>query len=139
MLDPTYAKNHIPIIASVSEHQPTTWSSFYFDLQFLVFFFPLGLYYCFRNLTNANIFIVLYGTTRYVRSVLHCQTTLNISFSIYFAGVMVRLMLVLAPVACILGGIGLSGLLSSFIPNLDSGKAKYCDAVFQYSLDAFWK
>ena len=64
MLDPTYAKNHIPIIASVSEHQPTTWSSFYFDLQFLVFFFPLGLYYCFRDLTNANIFIVLYGTLR---------------------------------------------------------------------------
>ncbi len=64
MLDPTYAKNHIPIIASVSEHQPTAWSSFYFDLQFLVFFFPLGMYYCFRNLTNANIFIVLYGITR---------------------------------------------------------------------------
>jgi len=104
MLDPTYAKNHIPIIASVSEHQPTTWSSFYFDLQFLVFFFPLGLYYCFRNLTNANIFIILYGTT-----------------SIYFAGVMVRLMLVLAPVACVLGGIGISGLLSSYIPNIDTG------------------
>lgn len=33
LLDPSYAKNHIPIIASVSEHQPTTWSSFYFDLQ----------------------------------------------------------------------------------------------------------
>ncbi len=62
-----------------------------------------GLYYCFKNLTSANIFIILYGTT-----------------SIYFAGVMVRLMLVLAPVACILGGIGLSGLLSSFIPNLDA-------------------
>lgn len=33
LLDPSYAKNHIPIIASVSEHQPTSWSSFYFDLQ----------------------------------------------------------------------------------------------------------
>ncbi len=33
LLDPSYAKNNIPIIASVSEHQPTTWSSFYFDLQ----------------------------------------------------------------------------------------------------------
>nr|XP_010940347.1 dolichyl-diphosphooligosaccharide--protein glycosyltransferase subunit STT3B isoform X2 [Elaeis guineensis] len=28
LLDPTYAKDHIPIIASVSEHQPTAWSSF---------------------------------------------------------------------------------------------------------------
>ena len=35
LLDPSYAKNNIPIIASVSEHQPTAWSSFYFDLQVL--------------------------------------------------------------------------------------------------------
>lgn len=40
LLDPSYAKNNIPIIASVSEHQPTAWSSFYFDLQLLVFMFP---------------------------------------------------------------------------------------------------
>lgn len=40
LLDPSYAKNNIPIIASVSEHQPTTWSSYYFDLQLLVFMFP---------------------------------------------------------------------------------------------------
>lgn len=37
LLDPSYAKNHIPIIASVSEHQPTSWSSFYFDLQVCAF------------------------------------------------------------------------------------------------------
>jgi dolichyl-diphosphooligosaccharide--protein glycosyltransferase len=28
--DTNYAKIHIPIIASVSEHQPTTWTSFFF-------------------------------------------------------------------------------------------------------------
>ena len=32
---------------------------------------------------------------------------------------MVRLMLVLAPVMCILSGIGISSLLSSFMKNLD--------------------
>mmetsp|Transcript_16465 Transcript_16465/g.15787 ORF Transcript_16465/g.15787 Transcript_16465/m.15787 type:complete len:369 (+) Transcript_16465:122-1228(+) len=32
LLDPTYAKKYIPIIASVSEHQPTSWSSYFFDL-----------------------------------------------------------------------------------------------------------
>ena len=63
LLDPSYAKNNIPIIASVSEHQPTTWSSFYFDLQMLVFMFPVGLYYCFMKLTDANIFIIMYGVT----------------------------------------------------------------------------
>ena len=40
LLDPSYAKNYIPIIASVSEHQPTDWASYYFDLQILVFLFP---------------------------------------------------------------------------------------------------
>ncbi|KAL3889858.1 hypothetical protein ACJMK2_002184 [Sinanodonta woodiana] len=102
LLDPSYAKNNIPIIASVSEHQPTTWSSFYFDLQMLVFMFPAGLYFCFKKLTDANIFIIMYGVT-----------------SIYFAGVMVRLMLVLAPVMCILSGIGVSGTLTSYMKNLD--------------------
>lgn len=102
LLDPSYAKNNIPIIASVSEHQPTTWSSFYFDLQMLVFMFPAGLYFCFKKLTDANIFIIMYGIT-----------------SIYFAGVMVRLMLVLAPVMCILSGIAVSSTLTAYMKNLD--------------------
>jgi len=102
LLDPSYAKNNIPIIASVSEHQPTAWSSFYFDLQILVFFFPAGLYFCFKNLTDSNVFIIMYGIT-----------------SIYFAGVMVRLMLVLAPVMCILSGIAISSTLTTYMKNLD--------------------
>ncbi|XP_023221921.1 dolichyl-diphosphooligosaccharide--protein glycosyltransferase subunit STT3A-like [Centruroides sculpturatus] len=105
LLDPSYAKNNIPIIASVSEHQPTSWSSFYFDLQLLVFMFPVGLYFCFAKLTDANIFIILYGVT-----------------SIYFAGVMVRLMLVLAPVMCILSGIGVSSMLTTYAKQLDSSQ-----------------
>jgi dolichyl-diphosphooligosaccharide--protein glycosyltransferase len=102
LLDPSYAKNNIPIIASVSEHQPTSWSSFYFDLQLLVFMFPVGLYVCFSKLTDANVFIILYGIT-----------------SIYFAGVMVRLMLVLAPVMCILSGIGVSSLFNTYMKNIE--------------------
>ncbi|XP_032510686.1 dolichyl-diphosphooligosaccharide--protein glycosyltransferase subunit STT3A [Danaus plexippus] len=102
LLDPSYAKNHIPIIASVSEHQPTSWSSFYFDLQVLVFLFPAGLYFCFTKLTDANIFIILYGV-----------------LSIYFAGVMVRLMLVLAPVMCIVSGVAASSLLSLHVKDIE--------------------
>jgi len=105
LLDPSYAKNNIPIIASVSEHQPTSWSSFYFDLQILTFLFPAGLYYCFSRLTDHNIFIILYGV-----------------FAVYFAGVMVRLMLVLAPVMCILGGIAVSSSLSTYMKYLDKDK-----------------
>ncbi|XP_037938212.1 dolichyl-diphosphooligosaccharide--protein glycosyltransferase subunit STT3A-like [Teleopsis dalmanni] len=115
LLDPSYAKNHIPIIASVSEHQPTSWSSFYFDLQILVFLFPAGLYFCFAKLTDSNIFIILYGVT-----------------SIYFAGVMVRLMLVLAPVMCILSGIAVSHLLAKYIKCVDTVPMKPMDSKRQY-------
>ncbi|KAF7285023.1 hypothetical protein GWI33_012337 [Rhynchophorus ferrugineus] len=98
LLDPSYAKNHIPIIASVSEHQPTSWSSFFFDLHLLAMLLPAGLYMCFKEPTDARFFLALYGAT-----------------AVYFAGVMVRLMLVLAPAACALSGAGLSRLLSRFL------------------------
>merc|ERR1719179_67993 len=105
LLDPSYAKNNIPIIASVSEHQPTTWASFYFDLHLLVFLFPVGLYVCFKTMNDFNMFIILYGVT-----------------SMYFAAVMVRLMLVLAPVMCIIGGIAVSSSLSTYMKYLDADK-----------------
>ncbi|KAG0722984.1 Dolichyl-diphosphooligosaccharide--protein glycosyltransferase subunit STT3A [Chionoecetes opilio] len=114
LLDPSYAKNNIPIIASVSEHQPTAWSSFYFDLQMLTFMFPVGLYFCFANLTDENIFIILYGV-----------------LSIYFAGVMVRLMLVLAPVMCILSGIAVSSMLSTYMKQIDEVKTEKKKTKFE--------
>jgi len=107
LLDPTYAKDNIPIIASVSEHQPTTWASFFFDLHILVFLFPAGMYFCFTKLTDANIFLVLYGIT-----------------SVYFAGVMVRLMLVLAPVACCLGAVAISSTLETYTKHLQKSSSK---------------
>lgn len=120
LLDPSYAKNNIPIIASVSEHQPTSWSSFYFDLQLLVFLFPVGLYYCFKSLTDYNIFIILYGVTSIYFAV--CRLlALFILLTPYPRpqGVMVRLMLVLAPVMCILSGIGISRLLTIYCKHLN--------------------
>jgi dolichyl-diphosphooligosaccharide--protein glycosyltransferase len=121
LLDPSYAKNNIPIIASVSEHQPTSWSSFYFDLQFLMTMFPVGIYYCFKNLTEQNVFIILYGMT-----------------SIYFAGVMVRLMLVLAPVMCILSGIGISAVLVTYMKNIETNTDK-SDKKLKKSEDTYPK
>ena len=96
LLDPTYAKDHIPIIASVSEHQPTAWSSFMFDFHILLFLFPAGLYFCFKRLSDATIFIVMYGLT-----------------SLYFAGVMVRLILVATPAVCLISAIAVSATVKN--------------------------
>ncbi|KAJ3670976.1 hypothetical protein LUZ60_008402 [Juncus effusus] len=91
LLDPTYASKYIPIIASVSEHQPPTWPSYFMDINVLAFLVPAGIVSCFLPLSDASSFVVLYLVT-----------------SVYFSGVMVRLMLVLAPAACIMSGIALS-------------------------------
>ncbi|KAJ4744698.1 Dolichyl-diphosphooligosaccharide--protein glycosyltransferase subunit STT3B [Rhynchospora pubera] len=106
LLDPTYAKDHIPIIASVSEHQPTAWSSFMFDFHILLFLFPAGLYFCFKRLSDATIFVVMYGLT-----------------SMYFAGVMVRLILVAAPAMCLVSSIAVSATVKN-LSSLVRAKSK---------------
>jgi len=96
--DTGYAKIHIPIIASVSEHQPTTWFSFFFDLHILVLTYPVGLWYCIKNINDERVFIVLYAVS-----------------AVYFAGVMVRLMLTLTPVVCVLSAIAFSQFFSLYL------------------------
>lgn len=101
LLDPTYASKHVAIVASVSEHQPTPWGAYFFDLHLTAYLMPLGLYFCFKNLTDANLFLVTYGV-----------------FSAYFSGVMVRIMLVFAPAAAMLSAIGISASLRFFMRSL---------------------
>ncbi|CAJ0580730.1 unnamed protein product, partial [Mesorhabditis spiculigera] len=96
--DTGYAKIHIPIIASVSEHQPTTWVSFFFDLHITAAIFPVGLWYCVKNVNDERIFIIIYACT-----------------AVYFAGVMVRLMLTLTPVVCVLSGIAFSYIFEKYL------------------------
>jgi dolichyl-diphosphooligosaccharide--protein glycosyltransferase len=91
----------------IPENKWETQKNKYSSLSETLHFYLACLYFCFKNLTDQNIFAILYGLT-----------------SIYFAGVMVlfillflttflqffqvRLMLVLAPIMCILGGITIS-------------------------------
>lgn len=54
--DTGYAKIHIPIIASVSEHQPTTWVSFFFDLHVLICMFPAGVWFVTKEINDERVF-----------------------------------------------------------------------------------
>ncbi|CAG9766152.1 unnamed protein product [Ceutorhynchus assimilis] len=104
--DTGYAKIHIPIIASVSEHQPTTWFSFFFDLHVLIPTFPAGLWYCIKHVNDERVFVILYALS-----------------AVYFAGVMVRLMLTLTPVVCMLSGVAFSVILEMYLREEDSTPA----------------
>ena len=72
LLDPTYASKYIPIIASVSEHQPPAWPSYFTDLHVASVLMPAGLIALFWPLTAASMFLILYACT-----------------AVYFSGVMV--------------------------------------------------
>jgi dolichyl-diphosphooligosaccharide--protein glycosyltransferase len=68
------------------------------DLHFLIFLFPAGVVYCFKELRDEHIFVIIYAVV-----------------SSYFAGVMVRLMLTLTPVVCVAAAVALSSLLDTYI------------------------
>ena len=96
--DTGYAKIHIPIIASVSEHQPTAWPAFFFDLNLLIWLFPAGVYMCFRDLKDEHVFVIIYAV-----------------LASYFAGVMVRLMLTLTPIVCVAAALALSTIIDTYV------------------------
>eukprot|EP00197_Chlamydomonas_leiostraca_P007871 CAMPEP_0202860940 /NCGR_PEP_ID=MMETSP1391-20130828/2496_1 /ASSEMBLY_ACC=CAM_ASM_000867 /TAXON_ID=1034604 /ORGANISM="Chlamydomonas leiostraca, Strain SAG 11-49" /LENGTH=750 /DNA_ID=CAMNT_0049540229 /DNA_START=40 /DNA_END=2292 /DNA_ORIENTATION=+ len=107
LLDPTYASKYIPIIASVSEHQPPQWTSYIMDLHVLVLFVPAGLISCYTRRSDGALFLILYGCT-----------------AVYFSGVMVRLMLVLAPATCCLASVAISDLLETCCASIKTGLFK---------------
>jgi dolichyl-diphosphooligosaccharide--protein glycosyltransferase len=110
--DTGYAKIHIPIITSVSEHQPTTWTSFFFDLHVLVCIFPAGVWFCIKELNDERVFSKIsyfFDHTDYLsKEIIFILVVLYAIFASYFAGVMVRLILTLTPVVCVLAAIAIS-------------------------------
>jgi dolichyl-diphosphooligosaccharide--protein glycosyltransferase len=90
-------RDSIPIIASVSEHQPMTWAELFSNIHIMTFLIPLGLYYCLKKPTDVNIFILVYGVT-----------------TIYFSGSMIRLVLLLAPSASLLSAMAIDRLLYTY-------------------------
>ena len=75
--------------------------------------FPAGLWYCVKNVNDERVFsssffpliflfLPIFSIYRIILVILYAVT------AVYFAGVMVRLMLTLAPVVCVLAGIAFS-------------------------------
>lgn len=120
-------KEDITIVKSVSEHQPTSWGTFFFDMHMLVGLIPAGIILCFQRLTDESLFIILY-----------------VLFSSYFSGIMIRLVLVISPVAAVLGGIVTSELFTTSFDVLTrkmksgvvSGSAKRLGAILTVALMA---
>lgn len=96
VLDP-FQRSSQPLIESVAEHRITGWGSMYYELGIGILFFLVGIFFTLKNPTNRNIFLLLFGLT-----------------TLYFAGSMVRLLVLFAPAFAILLSVGVLGLLKPF-------------------------
>jgi dolichyl-diphosphooligosaccharide--protein glycosyltransferase len=106
VLDP-FERAALPIIESVAEHRITAWGSIYYELGISVLFFLTGLYFAVKNPTNRNVFLAVFGLT-----------------TLYFAGSMVRLLVLLAPAFALLAAIGIMTLLKPFFALLRESRTK---------------
>jgi dolichyl-diphosphooligosaccharide--protein glycosyltransferase len=88
----------MPLVESVQEHRPSTWSTFYYEFGLLVFLAPLGMYFATQRPTNANLFMITYALT-----------------TLYFSASMVRLAIIMAPAFCILGALSTVEILKPFV------------------------
>ncbi len=96
VIDP-FIRATAPIISSVAEQQISAWGNIYVELGIVILFFLIGLYVVFKNPTNRNIFLLVFGIT-----------------SLYFAASMIRLLAIFAPAFAIIAAIGILGIVKPF-------------------------
>jgi len=87
VMDPT-RRLAMPLVESVAEHRPATWASFFHESGILLFLSIFGFVFAAQRGRDTDIFLMLFGIS-----------------SIYFAGSLVRLTLILAPAISILAGV----------------------------------
>eukprot|EP01052_Picozoa_sp_SAG31_P005216 SAG31_NODE_225_length_19846_cov_19.057983_26_plen_219_part_00 len=98
------------------------------DIHMMQMLLPVGMYACFHGDPSARHPVG--GLDREKAAVLapgefppsdaKIFALFFACFALYFSGVMIRLMLVLAPIACVMGGIAMSAALQRFSARLKS-------------------
>lgn len=94
---PLLRNEQAKILASVGEHQPTDWASFFYYLGVIMVLAIVGVYFSFKRFKDLDGFIILATITL-----------------VYFAGSMVRIIISLSPFLALLAGYGLSNMLKPF-------------------------
>src|SRR6266568_4162495 len=86
-LDP-FVRNNIPLVASVAENRPSTWSSLYLEIGSVILLAVFGFFFAFQRLRDSDVLLIVFGVTGF-----------------YFAASLVRLTLILAPAMATLTAI----------------------------------
>jgi asparagine N-glycosylation enzyme membrane subunit Stt3 len=96
ILSPLFRGN-FALVASVAEQMPSSWSVFYYQTLIPLLLIPLGIFFCFKRLNAADIFLIAFILLMY-----------------YFTGSMIRIILLFAPAAALIGSYGLVSVLKIF-------------------------
>ena len=90
-------RDSISIVASVAEHMPSSWSVFYYNTLIPLMLLPLGLFFLFKRGNVADVLLLVF-----------------LILIFYFTGSMIRIILLFAPAACLVGAYGLVNILKIF-------------------------
>jgi len=90
-------RDSLNIVASVAEHMPSSWSVFYYNTLIPLTLLPLGLFFLFKRANAADILLLVF-----------------LILIFYFTGSMIRIILLFAPAACLVGAYGLVNVLKIF-------------------------
>ncbi|TES94229.1 MAG: hypothetical protein E3J90_12910, partial [Promethearchaeota archaeon] len=90
-------RDSFSVVASVAEHMPSSWSVFYYNTLIPLTLLPLGLFFLFKRANAADILLLAF-----------------LLLIFYFTGSMIRIILLFAPAACLVGAYGLVNVLKIF-------------------------
>jgi dolichyl-diphosphooligosaccharide--protein glycosyltransferase len=96
LLNPLF-REQISLVASVGEHMPSPWATFYYNTFVPLLFIVPGIYFAYKRGSDSDIVWIIITLTLY-----------------YFTGSMTRVIMLFAPVAAIMGAYGISQILKSF-------------------------
>jgi asparagine N-glycosylation enzyme membrane subunit Stt3 len=110
----TSGKEGMMLLKQIRQLNPSTpiilitgWGSIYYEFGISILFSFLGFWFAAKNPTNRNVFLIIFGLT-----------------TLYFAGSMVRLLVLLAPAFAILVAIGAMGLIKPSLTLIREAKVK---------------
>ena len=105
ILNPLF-REQVNLVASVAEQNPSAWGIFYYNTLIPLILIPLGIYFSFKRLDYADIFMIIF-----------------LILLFYFTGSMIRIILLFAPAAALIAAYGLVNVLRIYGSFLGESKA----------------
>lgn len=87
----------LPLVASVGEHQPATWGAFWSDFGVTAILMMFGLYFLVKRRSDIDVFYII-----------------ALLSALYFGASLIRLFLILGPIAAVVSGLAIRNFLTPF-------------------------